>query len=73
MYTNHNLATDIIDVFDNFLASKNIEIPCTDPEEEAVRHDDDNCACLYLSLLQISEPTRLLVISYAVYCLKRKN
>ena len=47
MYTNHNLATDIVDVFDSFLASKNIEIPCTDPEEEAERHDDDNCACLY--------------------------
>lgn len=46
MYTNHNLATDIVDVFDNFLASKNIEIPCADPEE-AERHDDDNCACLY--------------------------
>ena len=47
MYTNHNLATDIVDVFDNFLASKNIEIPCADPEEEAERHDDDNYACLY--------------------------
>ena len=47
MYTNHNLATDIVDVFDNFLASKNIEIPCDDPEEEAERHDDDNCAYLY--------------------------
>ena len=47
MYTNHNLATDIVDVFDDFLASKNIEIPCDDPEEEAERHDDDNCACLY--------------------------
>ena len=41
MYTNYNLATDIVDVFDNFLASKNIEIPCADPEEEAERHDDD--------------------------------
>lgn len=47
MYTNHNLATDIVDVFDDFLASKNIEIPCDDLEEEAERHDDDNCACLY--------------------------
>lgn len=47
MYTNHNLATDIVDVFDDFLASKNIEIPCADPEEEAERHDDGNCACLY--------------------------
>ena len=47
MYTNHNLATDIVDVFDNFLASKNIEIPWDEPEEESERHDDDNCACLY--------------------------
>ena len=35
MYTNYNLATDIVDVFDSFLASKNIEIPCADSEEEA--------------------------------------
>lgn len=47
MYTERNLAADIIDVFDSFLASKNIEIPCDDPEEEADRHDNDNCACLY--------------------------
>ena len=47
MYANRTLAADIVDEFDNFLASKNIEIPCDDPEEEAERHDDDNCACLY--------------------------
>lgn len=47
MYTNNTLAADIVDVFDNFLASKNIKIPCDDPEEEAERHNDDNCACLY--------------------------
>lgn len=47
MCANHTLAADIVDVFDSFLASKNIEIPCADPEEEAERHDDDNCACLY--------------------------
>ena len=47
MYTNQKLATDIGDVFDDLLASKNIEIPCADPEEEAERHDDHNCACLY--------------------------
>lgn len=46
MCTNHTLAADIVDVFDSFLASKNIEIPCTDPEEEEERHDD-NFACLY--------------------------
>ena len=47
MYTNRTLAADIVDAFDSFLASKNIEIPCDDPEEEAERHNDDNCACLY--------------------------
>ena len=47
MYTKHNLATDIVDLFDELLAEKNIEIPCSDPDEEAERHKDDNCACLY--------------------------
>jgi hypothetical protein len=47
MCANRALAADIVDVFDSFLASKNIEIHCADPEEEAERHDDDNCACLY--------------------------
>src|SRR5678816_4777855 len=31
------------------------------------------CANLDLSLIHISEPTRLLSISYAVFCLKKKN
>eukprot|EP00658_Telonema_sp_P-2_P013180 TRINITY_DN14996_c0_g1_i1.p1 TRINITY_DN14996_c0_g1~~TRINITY_DN14996_c0_g1_i1.p1 ORF type:complete len:155 (-),score=50.66 TRINITY_DN14996_c0_g1_i1:32-496(-) len=30
-------------------------------------------AALYLSLIHISEPTRLLSISYAVFCLKKKK
>ena len=30
-------------------------------------------AILLLSLIHISEPTRLLSISYAVFCLKKKN
>ena len=47
MYTKHNLATDIVDIFDNFLAAKGIEIPCDDPEEEAERRSTDNYACLY--------------------------
>ena len=47
MYTKHNLATDIVDLFDEFLASKGIEVPCSDIEEESVRHEDDNHACLY--------------------------
>ena len=32
-----------------------------------------NAAILYLSLIHISEPTRLLSISYAVFCLKKKK
>eukprot|EP00658_Telonema_sp_P-2_P040818 TRINITY_DN29193_c0_g1_i1.p1 TRINITY_DN29193_c0_g1~~TRINITY_DN29193_c0_g1_i1.p1 ORF type:complete len:224 (+),score=48.40 TRINITY_DN29193_c0_g1_i1:107-778(+) len=32
-----------------------------------------NCMALCLSLIHISEPTRLLSISYAVFCLKKKN
>lgn len=47
MYTKHNLAADIVDLFDELLAKKGIEVPCSDPDEEAERHDDGNCACLY--------------------------
>lgn len=47
MYTKHNLATDIVDLFDDLLAEKNIEIPCSDPDEEAERHENGNCDCLY--------------------------
>lgn len=36
-----------VDLFDEFLAEKDIEVPCSDPDEEADRHADDNCACLY--------------------------
>eukprot|EP00658_Telonema_sp_P-2_P022806 TRINITY_DN19127_c0_g1_i1.p1 TRINITY_DN19127_c0_g1~~TRINITY_DN19127_c0_g1_i1.p1 ORF type:complete len:117 (+),score=27.65 TRINITY_DN19127_c0_g1_i1:114-464(+) len=31
------------------------------------------CTALHLSLIHISEPTRLLSISYAVFCLKKKK
>src|SRR5678815_5290171 len=31
------------------------------------------CILLFLSLIHISEPTRLLSISYAVFCLKKKK
>eukprot|EP00658_Telonema_sp_P-2_P046001 TRINITY_DN34073_c0_g1_i1.p1 TRINITY_DN34073_c0_g1~~TRINITY_DN34073_c0_g1_i1.p1 ORF type:complete len:150 (+),score=23.40 TRINITY_DN34073_c0_g1_i1:97-546(+) len=34
---------------------------------------DDTTTVLHLSLIHISEPTRLLSISYAVFCLKKKN
>ena len=32
-----------------------------------------SCTMKYLSLIHISEPTRLLSISYAVFCLKKKK
>ena len=47
MYTKNNLAADIVDLFDEFLAEKDIEVPCSDPDEEDERHANDNCACLY--------------------------
>eukprot|EP00658_Telonema_sp_P-2_P044591 TRINITY_DN32491_c0_g1_i1.p2 TRINITY_DN32491_c0_g1~~TRINITY_DN32491_c0_g1_i1.p2 ORF type:complete len:106 (+),score=42.16 TRINITY_DN32491_c0_g1_i1:183-500(+) len=34
---------------------------------------DHEVAQSYLSLIHISDPTRLLSISYAVFCLKKKN
>src|SRR5678816_4857730 len=39
------------------------------------RNDESRHAglCQYLSLIHISEPTRLLSISYAVFCLKKKK
>src|SRR5678815_285878 len=38
-----------------------------------VKHMSDRVAVMYLSLIHISEPTRLLSISYAVFCLKKTN
>src|SRR5450756_3030164 len=35
--------------------------------------DEDAWSTLYLSLIHISEPTRLGMISYAVFCLKKKK
>lgn len=42
-----HLAEDIIDIFENLLDEKNIEIPCNDPVEEEIRHDDGNDAKIY--------------------------
>src|SRR5678815_3216069 len=40
---------------------------------QATRRDDSFSAFVGLSLIHISEPTRLLSISYAVFCLKKKK
>lgn len=42
-----HLAEEIVDVFENLLDEKNIEIPCDDLTEEDERHDGDNDAKLY--------------------------
>ena len=44
-----NFASDILDEFDEFLASKDITIPCADESEEGDRYADDpnNAAALY--------------------------
>eukprot|EP00658_Telonema_sp_P-2_P084534 TRINITY_DN9405_c0_g1_i6.p1 TRINITY_DN9405_c0_g1~~TRINITY_DN9405_c0_g1_i6.p1 ORF type:complete len:113 (-),score=47.63 TRINITY_DN9405_c0_g1_i6:110-448(-) len=40
---------------------------------EQQANDDDHHHHHHLSLIHISEPTRLLSISYAVFCLKKKK
>lgn len=41
------LAARIVDLFDDLLDQKGIEVPCEDPDEQAERHESDNEACLY--------------------------
>lgn len=41
------LAARIVDLFDDLLYQKGIEVPCEDPDEQAERHEGDNEACLY--------------------------
>ena len=40
---------------------------------QTMRSDPPDVVLLDLSLIHISEPTRLLSISYAVFCLKKKT
>lgn len=42
-----NLAKDIVETFEELLTDKDIEIPCSDEQEEADRHTDENVAKLY--------------------------
>lgn len=41
------LAARIVDLFDDLLDQKGIEVPCEDPDEQAERHEGSNEACLY--------------------------
>lgn len=45
--TKRKLAAYIVDLFDELLTEKNIEIPCSDYDEERDRHNDGNCASIY--------------------------
>lgn len=41
------LAARIVDLFDDLLDQKGIEVPCEDADEQIERHEGDNEACLY--------------------------
>src|SRR5678815_5968538 len=49
-----------------------LELNSTDGFDESCG-SGRNQSCIQLSLIHISEPTRLLSISYAVFCLKKKK
>src|SRR5678815_5800457 len=50
-----------------------VEVPLAPPGGATLNHGE-LCVSLHgLSLIHISEPTRLLSISYAVFCLKKKK
>lgn len=40
-------AIEIIELFEDLLQEKGIEIPCEDPKEQRVRYNDGNDAKLY--------------------------
>ena len=42
-----SLAEEIVELFEDLLDKKGIDIPCADEDEESVRYDDGNCARLY--------------------------
>ena len=42
-----NKATEILELFENLLQEKRIEIPCDDADEQRVRYDGGNDAKLY--------------------------
>src|SRR5678816_4079323 len=60
------------DIVEKFRASGGTILLTTHYMEEATRLCD-RVAIMDLSLIHISEPTRLLSISYAVFCLKKKK
>ena len=45
--TAKDLAFSVVDIFEDLLDEKNMEIPCADIHEEADRHDHENTAKIY--------------------------
>ena len=68
-----NVAANLADCFrlNTGVATAMVDYPIGDLIAEQVRAM--GVKPFYLSLIHISEPTRLLSISYAVFCLNKKN
>lgn len=45
--TIHEVSYNVVEVFEDYLESLDVVIPCSDEEEEAERLEDDNAAALY--------------------------
>ena len=45
--TAKDLAFSVVDIFENLLDEKDMEIPCADAHEEEDRHDHENTAKIY--------------------------
>ena len=54
-------------------AGMTLKLCACSTEDELIAQSGDADANLLLSLIHISEPTRLRRISYAVFCLKKKR
>lgn len=45
--TERDLAFYVVDIFEDLLDEKNIDIPCADSSEEEDRHENENTARIY--------------------------
>lgn len=45
--TERNLAFYVVDIFEDLLDEKDIDIPCADSSEEEDRHENENAARIY--------------------------
>ena len=40
-------AIAVVELFEHLLDCKEIDIPCSDEEEQSIRYEEDNCARIY--------------------------